>query len=205
MLFRESRRAASQRKEIWAVRWQTQNDSKRNTDGDVPPKPALAGIAIEIPGLKIAITGLPALGVFLAVVTLIVVCSIYLVTSKPENLHTVISSLNPKAESSSQKLGREMFQFWVPDTPEYRKNAAKFETWLQDNNGWWGKLPMENVRLVDGTKRTMAGFLYQVQEPVEGSELIGNPERAISSQAVKLLGVSDLNLIWTEVTSYEVK
>ncbi|TNJ36056.1 hypothetical protein FGF66_12280 [Chlorobaculum thiosulfatiphilum] len=163
------------------------------------------GVSLEVPGVKLVISGSVALILVIATVITLSVLSTYLVTSKSENLRTVISSLNPKAGTEVSKSGREMLQFWLPDTAEYRKNVQKFESWLSANNNWWGKVPMANIRTINGEKIVMNGYLYQAQEPIDGSEIIGNPQQAIQAQAVKLIGISDLNLIWTELTSYDVR
>lgn len=63
---------------------------------------------------------------------------------------------------------------------------------------------MENIRVRDGQKILLKGYLYITEDPVENSELIGNPERAIQNKALQLFSIKDLNLIWTEIHKREL-
>src|SRR5713101_645275 len=84
-------------------------------------------ITLELPGIKLSLAGIPALLTFATIVLTLSGIGVYLVGAKTESVATVISSLNPKIQTSTPVVKREIIAFWVPLTEDYKKNVKRLE------------------------------------------------------------------------------
>lgn len=166
------------------------------------------GINIELPGVKLSISGVAPLIAFIFVVLFICGTSIYLIATKTDSVKEVISSFGGESSDRADKQGgslRDSLEFFIPGGDGYEEGKKEFETWLSENNGWWGKTPMTNSRYIGEDEVIIEGYLYTVEDPVDDSPLTRNAAKAIHNQAIGLFGVKNLDAIWVEIVTERIQ
>lgn len=164
-------------------------------------------INLELPGIKLRISGLWPLTIFLIIVLSIFGTSVYLVSNKDraESVSQVISSFGG-VRSDSPKAGvKDALEFFIPDGEAYESGKQEFEQWLSNNNGWWSKTPMTNTMTYNGEEVILTGYKYSLENPIDDSPLTQDAPKTIHNLAVKMLGVKDLDTIWVEIVSDQVR